>query len=57
MGIDVVSFEEIFFDLFFLDKCIILDFISERFGTFQSHGETADDWRGKSGNHSYSELS
>lgn len=57
MSIDVVSFEEIFLDLFFLGECVILDFISEGLGTFQSHGETANDWRGKSGNHCYSELS
>ena len=53
MRINVVTFEEIFLDLFFLCEGIVFDFISERLGTFEPNGEIADNWRCQPGNHCY----
>ncbi len=53
MCINVVTFEEIFLDLFFLCEGIVFDFISEGLGTFEPDGEIAYDRRCQSGNHCY----
>jgi len=51
VSVDVVSFEEVFLDLFLFGELVRFDFVSEGFWTFQSDWKSADKSRGESWNH------